>query len=602
MQLTARSIQVRKSGYALAWVMVALFALIFLTITGIISLSWFFSYEEILAWKDARTALFRYSFERYNRIFTMERYLYSRYLAVALWLIGIWLIWVAMRYRKYYISFFSQLYIFITDQIRYSRQAYLKMSKNEKAAFFVVFALSWAIHIYHLSYLPAQIDELMTYFYFVKEGFLLTSVFYPFPNNHVFFNWVYLFFNNFIGDPILAGRLPSLLSFHLMLLILFFGLVRYLKDYKVAWFSVFVCTLFFTSGIYAAEARGYAILSLLTFIACFALLIGIEQHRKETFFIFTLVSIAAAFTVPIYLIPYLSLVAYGIAQSVRQKDKPLFRQMIMSSLFVGIGVLFCYLPVFLFSGIDAVIANETVVPITASNFLTYIYPIASAELLSYLATIPTKGWAVFMVFGVLGLMMYKNVSERHKRWMVLSLCFFLMIFIYALVFKSFMFQRTLTYATYFIYSSFVIILIFWIKRLFTDKRLRYGAYALWICIIFLLSYFQYQGNRYEISLLPNPFYQEIQRYYSKAIRTDASVYQGVEPGYAHVLLYYQYLAEKYNVTAHQVFDYKDADMLFLQADIISDKAYELENHILVDTIHSDIYFLAPLVVYEKKDK
>ncbi len=602
MQLTAQHTQDRKGNKIFAWATLIVLALIFLTIMVIISMAWIFSYEEIAAWKEAYTAFFQYSFEHYDKRFTIEQYKISRYVAVGLWLMGGLLGTAAIRYKNYYFAFFSQLYIFLKDQIRNCVLAYLALNKLEKTAFFSVFAFSGILHIYHLSYLPVQIDELLTYFYFVKKGFLLTSVFYPFPNNHVFFNYTYLFFDTFVDDPILAGRLPSLLSFHLMLLLLFFGLLRYLKDSTVALFSVLVCTLFFPSGIYAAEARGYAILSLCTIIACFALLMRLDRQRNEAFIIFIGASVVGAFTVPIFLVPYLALVSFGTIESFRRKDKPLFRRLIINSLYVGLGVFFCYLPMFLFSGIESITANEFVVPVSRSDFFTFIYPVASAETLSYLATVPSKGWAVFLVFGLLGLMVYGKVSERHKKWIVLSLCFFLVIFVYAIVARRFPYQRTLTYSTYFIYSSFAIIVLYWVRKIGATEYLKYMAYTSLIIVVSVLAYFQYQKNRYEISMLPNEFYRKIELYYTQAVHTQANVYQGVQPSDIHVLLYYRYLSEKHDVASRQVNDYEQADMLFLKLDSLPDKAYDLSNYTLLDTIPSDIYFLAPMVIYEKKDR
>ncbi|MFP4088986.1 MAG: hypothetical protein ACLFT3_01660 [Cyclobacteriaceae bacterium] len=584
------------AAFIVSLVIVGILVLFYAVVCCIISLSWFYSFEEITTWKTNKTPFFQEGLQRYDRSITTSAYQFSKYLAAVLWVGLGFIIYFFVRYRGRFIYKIKQLSLFCSKEVVRSLQVIESLTKEKKYSFFFIIIISFGLRCYHYFYMPVHVDELMNYYFFVDKGFLLTSIYYPFPNNHVFFSYVYWFFSHFIDDPILAGRLPSIIFFHIMLILLFIGLSRYVKNYTVALFSVIFCAFLFPSSVYAVEARGYALLSLLTLLAAFSLLAGIEKKSKEAFVIFTIASILGAFTVPIFFIPFVSFMFYGTFQSLLQKDKMLFSNLIKSGIWTGLGVLLCYLPLFIFSGIESVTANETVLPIQAGNFYSYIFPVASAEILSYLAGTRTKGWLIFLIVGLLGLFMLPKSDQRVKNWFFLTAFILGTVFLYALLSRSFMFQRTLTYTTYFLYSSAAIVVFYWVKKIARRQIIRLIVSFALALMVLVISFFQYQHNVFEPSLLPTTFYNKLEEHFTKAVVDESSVFFGVTTEYIHVLLFYQYLTDKYHTDPKPVDEFQQADFFVIEADSPDMNSYNLNKFSICDSLPSEVNFLVPLII------
>ncbi|MEK6480740.1 hypothetical protein WJR50_24570 [Catalinimonas sp. 4WD22] len=577
-------------------VCIIFFAWVF-SICSIISLSWFCSFEEIVNWKAEKTPYFRDVLIQHDIPLLYNNYLLARSISILLWSIIIGVTCFIFLRRKKLLLCLQQFYDFAIEQRLDCKRAFLRLKTSEKLAFIFLLITSIGLRIYHFSYLPVHVDELMTYYSFVNEGFLLTSLYYPVPNNHVFFNYIFILFSKFINDPILAARIPSAIAFHLMLLMLFFGLLRYFKNYSIAFLSTAMCVFLFPSSVYAAEGRGYAVLSLMVVLAAFSLLLMIEKNRKETTFLFVPACVIGAWTVPVFFIPFLSLVSFGLWRSITDRNRLLFKWIMVSTCCVGVGVFISYLPVFLFSGISAVAANKTVVPVQDSNFFTYIYPIASAEILSFFAGIDTKGWVFFLLFGALALVIYWKGEERYQRWIQLSMLMLGMIFLYALVGRRFMFQRTVTYATYFLYPAVVTILVYATNSTIKSKLVRNVIVGcILICLPFL-SYIQYQANVFEVHLLPSKYYNVLEQHISKAIQNEDKVYLAVSDSYVN--LYGRYLEETKDMQFVDTLD--KANMLIIEESLIG-KFTKKELSAFRQTGYSPSLasFLNTLLFYERK--
>ncbi|MDF9801213.1 hypothetical protein OKW21_006476 [Catalinimonas alkaloidigena] len=585
---------------AFIWIVLIVFSAWLLTINSMISLGWFFSFEEITAWKlDKTYSFFKEGLRRFDKTITPASYQFSKYIAISMWMLTGGLFYLFFRFQNEVLSKISKAYLFCKKELQKSLQAFLKLSSLEQYGFWGAFLLSLVLRIYHYYYMPVHIDELMSYYFFVNKGVLLTSVYYPFPNNHLFFNYVFWFFSQFLNDPILAGRLPSIIFYHLLLLLLFMGLLRYIKSYAAALFSVLICVLLFPSSIYAVEARGYSLMSFLALVAGFSLLLAVEKKRREAFFIFVPACVFGACTVPVFFIPFMAFMMYGGMQAYLQRDLQLLARLLVSSLCIGVGVLLCYLPMFIFSGVEAVAFNEFVAPIKIERFYSYVYPVASAELLSYLAGTPNRGWIYFLIVSILGLILLFKADKRVKNWFFFTAFMLGSIFLYALLFRSFMFQRTITYVTYFLYPSVAIVVVFWVKRITQNQRARKVVFAFLLVVLSFVSYLEYQENSYEVTLLPNVYYDKLEAHINEAVRKEAKVYMGISSTYVHVYLYYQYLTEKYDKPANITEEYQQADFLVLEATSYDASYFASHGFTQCDALPSKISFLYPLIICKK---
>jgi hypothetical protein len=585
----------RESIFSIALLILGFSVL--LSINVVIGLSWYFSYAEIVAWRISKTPDFHDIWAEHYLPYLYKDYVLARFTSVGLcFFLLSGSVYLKFNYGQVLMCL-EDLYILLEDEIKQSFLYFKKIKKVERVGIILLFIVSISLRIFHFSFLPIQIDELMSYYYFVEKGPLLTAIYYPFPNNHVLFNLLFSFFASFINDPILAGRIVSAIAFHLLLIILFFGLLRYFKNSKIALMAVACCIFFFSASVYAAEARGYALLSLFTVIAAFALFLYLEKNKTPALAVFVLASIAGAYTVPVFLIPFLAMVCFWSWAVIRAKNWKSLKTMTLCIASVGAGVLFLYSPILLFSGVSPIIANEWVKPDDSPFFFSYIFPVASAEILSFFSNTDMKGWVYFMVFGVLGSIFFIKADDRYRKWMVLTLFMFLMIFLFVLINRRFMFHRTITYVSYFIYPALAIILFYCFKAISKNPRVVNALVVIVMALTPMLSYFQYNYNIFEPLVLNPSYYEPLEAFLQKAIKYNEKVHVVVSEDFGHVNLYTQYLREYKGLAISD--DLSEANFVLIEKGRILGESKEMHNHLLYDSAKSIVSYPPDLLFYER---
>jgi hypothetical protein len=500
-------------------------AIFLLVNTAIISLSWLYSLEEIIAWKHESTPLFHKIMADFDIPLSYERYQLARPVSLFLTLLLLTFTFLFFRYRHKWMTPVQRLSKFALLQLQYNGHAFQRLSFYEKGGLIAILLLSVIYRIYLFFYLPPQVDELETYYSFVEECFLLTNVFYPYPNNHVFFNYFYLLSSQLFDPLLLAARLPSFIFYHLLLVLIFFGILRYYKSTTAAFASVLLCMFLFPSSVYAMQGRGYILFSWLMLLAVFSLLLALEYRKwqNEALTIFVLSSALGAFTIPVFLLPFISMLLFAGGKILLRRDWLMLKKGIVSVLVVGLLVSFCYLPIFLFSGIGAITANEFVLPSQVHNFHTDVAPLVVAEMLSYLASTPTRGWVVWLMFGLLGLRVCIKAEKRITNWLVLAALTGSTIILHGLAAQKFMYERTATYAVYLLYPAIALILVYHVEELL-PRKIKKAVYTMAIAALPVLSYFQYQHNTYEWSLVPNRPHEILSKYSLAAVEHNWAVF------------------------------------------------------------------------------
>ena len=253
------------------------------------------------------------------------------------------------------------------------------------------------------------------------------------------------------------------------------------------------------------------------------------------------------------------------------QDKKLLQAGILCGVLVGIGVLLLYLPTFLFSGADAILSNKYVSADSRQNFYTYAYPIAVAEVLSLTAGTNTKGWLVFMILGVLSIPLLRRNENKARNWLILSLCIFAAIFLYTLVSRSFMPLRVLTYASFFVYVSYAIVIAYWIERIKPGRRL----YPVAVILIPIVGWWQYQHTVYLSYLFPEKIHNITRNFVDRIIYDGKTAYISTELKYFH--WYYIYRNE---IAEHSIAlktNPLEADLIFLtsEAEQLNNEGYAL---------------------------
>ncbi|MEK6480741.1 hypothetical protein WJR50_24575 [Catalinimonas sp. 4WD22] len=574
-----------------------------ITYSSIVSLSWIYSFQEIVNWKVSKGSFLQGDSIKYDIPFRYENYQLARLLSIILWGIVLSLTVAFFYCKKTVFIELHKCFLLIIEQIKKSRQAYRNLQQYERALLVSILFFSVGLRIYLYFYLPPHFDELGTYFQFVDQGFLFINVFYPYPNNHVFFNHVYLLASLFTDDAILAGRLPSMIFFHALIVLLFIGILRLTKNVYAAFLSLIICVFYLPSSVYAVEGRGYMLLSLLLLVAAFSLLLALLNNRKEAFYIFIPASVLAAFTIPVFFVPFLGLMIFGVVYSLMLRKQNLFNSIIMSGICVGLGVLLSYLPIFLFNGIKAVAANETVASLHVPHFYTYNFPIATAETISFLVGTSTKGWIFFVVFGILiGLAIFK-VNIKTKLWWYLSGSILSALFFYALVRRSFVLERSTSYNSFFIYSSFAIAIAYWLMRLVKSRRFIWSIMTILTAMIVYSSYFQYQYNLYEPHLLPCEYYIKTNKNINEVVKEHKTIFMDGDSLQTYPMLYYKYMITKSGLPSLEQDNYQEADVLILNVIRVERGIYDLQNYTRTDSIANiPAWSNTSRMVFHRKDK
>jgi hypothetical protein len=593
----ASQTDISAGGKVFATLVAVVFFTWLLTITIVISLSWVYSYAEIIAWKTEKTPFFLNALSDFNIPFRYSNYRLARLISIVLGILVIFISFVFLVKKKWIFNSLESLYTLLRQEGRKSLSAFAAQPAYARLLFGLLVSVSVVLRIFHFSYLPVHTDELMTYYFFVEKGFLLSTVFYPLPNNHFFLNYVIIFFRQFIDDPVLAGRISSAIFFHFLLLLLYVGILRYFRRPKIALLSLAMCALFFPASVYAAQARGYALLSLMLLVASFSLLYYLEKGRKEVLLFFVVASVIGACTVPVYLIPFMSLMNFWLIQAILQKSTASVKRMVLCGSAVALGVLVSYTPMFLFSGIDAVVANDTVAPSSSSRFYSYIFPVATAEILSFFSNTDTRGWLFFLVFGSTALIIYPKADHRYRCWMLLTFLMFIMIFIYAFLGRKFMFQRTVTYATYFLYPALAICLMYAINSLIRGKTIHRLLFTCLLLSVPVFGYYQYHDNTFEPSLLPSNFYKKVERFFKSAIADEKPVLLAVRQDYVHILLYARYLRENKGLLLVEKSD--QAELVITDINVFDEHKILLQDFRLLNEVPSNIEFLPKVFLYQK---
>src|SRR5580704_5673665 len=120
---------------------------------------------------------------------------------------------VYLFFAKKVLRFLDGLYSEITQGMAFLIRTFLDCSTREKLLLGGLFALIGIYRIYFFMAYPMLPDETCSYLYFAKQGALITTCIYPFPNNHVGFNLgsSLLSHVSFLS-PALVMRLPSMLA------------------------------------------------------------------------------------------------------------------------------------------------------------------------------------------------------------------------------------------------------------------------------------------------------------------------------------------------------------------------------------------------------
>lgn len=321
----------------LIWVLLACIGLFWLWQKDIISLqNWIIETYQLDAVQSEKLK---------SQILSPENY-FSFQIFVSLLLIGCSALFF---YRSNQLGKSLQAAIFLSQEcFKTFLKPFQNLSKTNRVTLGLVFSLLNAYTLYRLGHKIPHIDEAFSYVHFASKGFLVSALYYPNPNNHILYNLCVTFWDIFLPNKIWAIRLPSLLSFLLLQILLFrFFVLRF--SFVVSLLAVLFFSLLSPVQAYSIMGRGYLLQMLFLWLAVLFLMKILESPSpKSKQILFVLCSWAGFYAIPTYLYYFVSLGCLALIFSLRDLRK--IFTLIKIDFIVILLVIFVYLPVYLLNG------------------------------------------------------------------------------------------------------------------------------------------------------------------------------------------------------------------------------------------------------------
>ena len=210
---------------------------------------------------------------------------------------------------------------------------------------------------------PLRYDEALTFVGYAAHPLSFALTTYSAPNNHLF-HTLLVHLTTLFGTQYneVLIRLPAFAA-GMALIPATYALGHRLHRHEVGLIAAALAAVSPPLIEYATNARGYSLVAL-----CFVLLWLvatdlIRQPRARSWFWFVVIAVIGLYTIPTMLYGF-AVVVVWLALSRRDRLRPL---LIACGVTAAITLLL-YLPVFLVSGIDAVVANQFVAPLPANGF------------------------------------------------------------------------------------------------------------------------------------------------------------------------------------------------------------------------------------------
>lgn len=374
---------------------------------------------------------------------------------------------ITLIYYKTCLFFIETTY----NKIKKSLIQIIQFYSAKQYGFWVAFVLISGILLFNVFNRVYLFDEQSTYIYFVQFGPLSILTDY-YPNNHVLFNLFFSVFNHLPFDPVICGRLVNYTATILFLFVFYYLLVKQFSK-QTAILILVLLSFSYPFLLYSTLARGYC---FITIIFCLQSLILFDWVKKgisiQKLVLFILLGIAGFASVISYLYAYFILGLFGVIICFINKDFKTFKQLIITSISVGVGAILFYTPIILIAGIDRIIGNEYVLPVSYPeliakspehflNTISFLFGTSKTYLFSL--ALP-----LFILLLTTPLFIYKRIS-KNRTILLFFYSSFLAVPIILLAHKVIPYERTWTFLVFPIASMIAII----VDHYFQKKRILY---------------------------------------------------------------------------------------------------------------------------------
>jgi len=255
------------------------------------------------------------------------------------------------------LSFIASIKAFIV----FLTYPYSLLSKREKLIFLLLIVQITSLKLYFLPKYFFHIDELTSYLYFIKRGFLVSASYYPNPNNHILYSLLVGCFKPFISDPVYLMKLPTFFISILFSIFIFLFSLRYFS-FLMTCLGTLIFSLAGHIFNYSLFGRGYLLMTffvMLSSVVVYEICLG--NKSKMYWHIYILATILGCYSMVIYVYPAISLsLLLGMYWLVK-RPVGFGKLFIYAHLYSLVGCVFLYTPVFIVSGLEAITSNSWIV-------------------------------------------------------------------------------------------------------------------------------------------------------------------------------------------------------------------------------------------------
>ncbi len=334
---------------------------------------------------------------------------------------------------------------FTTDNIgiayKYLVLSFKRFARDEKLVFWLIILANMLVKGYYAWHFTITYDEAWTYLNFTDRGIISSMTYYSAPNNHILNSILTNIFNHLPLPVTFRIRLPSLLASTFFLMVFYVFSRRWL-NHNVAILVLLVLSFLTPELFYAFTARGYIWVILFSAICYFISIRLVETRVGEmrNLFYFSLCAILGFYTMPSFLYPYATLNIYLLVYAIFNKRNSLAKKIIVWGMITIIGVILLYIPIFAISGLDSVISNQYVVPISRAEVMHRLWP----HLMDVFEYLFIYRYALFFVYALL---IFACFYSTNKKIAVLNLWIVVFMAFIPILHSVVPFTRTWVYLT-----------------------------------------------------------------------------------------------------------------------------------------------------------
>ena len=287
--------------------------------------------------------------------------------------------------------------------------------KNGLAALAVITLLAAVIRGLYLSQ-PMQHDEAYTFIAFASRPFANSISDYSLPNNHVFHTILVYLAYHLLGNQPWIIRLPAFVA-GVAIIPLTYGAGAIYYSRKAGLLSAGLAAASPLLISYSANARGYTLIC--AFALCAVILAAyIKDHPNGiAWALFVLACGLGFYTIPIMLYPFGMVVAWLILSAGLGDISPAYGRAFWNYLVIALLILaglaaLLYLPIFIKSGIEAVVNNSYVRPDDSAVLLEQIRSRIASTAEQWTAGIPRGAGMLSVVGFIASLALHKRISRQ----------------------------------------------------------------------------------------------------------------------------------------------------------------------------------------------